>query len=105
MEEDKITFEYVENKVKNYITNPDDLALIKRAYEYANNVHKDEKRLNGEPYICHLLWVADILVDVKSDAQTICAGLLHDTLEYNPAMEDDLRQEFGDEITNLVVGV
>jgi guanosine-3',5'-bis(diphosphate) 3'-pyrophosphohydrolase len=105
MEEDKITFEYVENKVKNYITNPDDLALIKRAYEYANNVHKDEKRLNGEPYICHLLWVADILVDVQSDAQTICAGLLHDTLEYNPAMEDDLRQEFGDEITNLVAGV
>jgi len=105
MEEDKITYEYLEQKVKSYITNPDDLALIKRAYDYAYNIHKDEKRLSGEPYICHLLWVAEILTEVKSDAPTICAGLLHDTIEYNPSLDDDLRDEFGDEIADLVDGV
>lgn len=56
----------------------DDLSMIEKAYQLADNAHKDQKRKSGEPYIIHPLCVAIILADLEMDKETIAAGLLHD---------------------------
>ncbi|MCI6156985.1 MAG: bifunctional (p)ppGpp synthetase/guanosine-3',5'-bis(diphosphate) 3'-pyrophosphohydrolase [Peptoniphilaceae bacterium] len=86
--------------------NPDsDEALIRRAYRYAEEAHKGQKRNSGEAYIIHPLHVAYILAQLNMDDATICAGLLHDVLEDTGVSEDQMREDFGDEITTLVDGV
>ena len=59
----------------------DDLSMIEKAYQLADNAHKDQKRKSGEPYIIHPLCVAIILADLEMDKETIAAGLLHDVVE------------------------
>ncbi len=81
------------------------LDLIRRAYEVASLAHEGQKRASGEPYIQHSLAVAQYLVDLCPDPPTIAAGLLHDVVEDSILSVEDLRQEFGDEITRLVDGV
>lgn len=91
-------------KIKEY--NPDsDLALIQKAYDYADKAHKGQKRNSGEPYIIHPLHAAMILADLHMDDATICAGLLHDVLEDTPFTKDQMEEDFGEEITNIVDGV
>ena len=58
----------------------DDLRMIEKAYQLADNAHKDEKRKSGEPYIIHPLCVAINLADLEMDKETIAAGLLHDVV-------------------------
>ena len=67
-------------KVKNYnkFLNPETLS---KAYEFALNAHKDQKRDSGDPYLTHPVAVANILTELKLDSATIATGLLHDTLE------------------------
>ncbi len=79
--------------------------LIGRAYELAEVAHLDQRRASGEPYIQHSLTVARILADLHLDAATIAAGLLHDVVEDSIVTLEDLRQDFGDEVTSLVDGV
>jgi len=79
--------------------------LILKALKVAEKAHSVQKRASGEPYIIHPINVALILVDLQADCKTICAGLLHDVLEDTEISEQDLLQEFGLEITNLVKGV
>jgi len=79
--------------------------LIERAYELAEVAHSDQKRASGEPYIQHSLTVAQILADLRLDSATIAAGLLHDVVEDSVVTVEDLRQDFGDEVANLVDGV
>ena len=59
----------------------DDISQIEKAYNIANNAHKDQVRKSGEPYIIHPLCVAIILADLELDKETIVAGLLHDVVE------------------------
>lgn len=82
-----------------------DRALITRAYSTAREAHRGQKRKSGEEYFLHCAEVARILVDLRLDAATIAAGLLHDTAEDTKLTIDDIENLFGDEVANLVNGV
>jgi guanosine-3',5'-bis(diphosphate) 3'-pyrophosphohydrolase len=82
-----------------------DASLIKKAYDFAYAAHESQKRFSGEPFIIHPLHVAGMLFDMGFDAEVIAAGLLHDTVEDTGITLEDLKERFGDEITNLVDGV
>jgi GTP diphosphokinase / guanosine-3',5'-bis(diphosphate) 3'-diphosphatase len=82
-----------------------DVRPIERAYETAAYWHRDQKRLSGDPYITHPLAVATILAELGMPSQTICAALLHDTIEDTPYTLTELRAEFGDDVAALVDGV
>ena len=82
-----------------------DIRLIERAYETAAYWHRDQKRLSGDPYITHPLAVATILAELGMNTDTICAALLHDTVEDTPYSLTELRGEFGEDIAALVDGV
>lgn len=82
-----------------------DTKLIMKAYNLANEKHKEQKRGSGEPYIIHPLNVAYILADIGLDDSTICAALLHDVVEDTDVTDTDLRKEFSDEIADMVAGV
>ena len=83
----------------------DDLSMIEKAYQLADNAHKDQKRKSGEPYIIHPLCVAIILADLEMDKETIAAGLLHDVVEDTIYTEEQLAEIFGKEVALLVDGV
>ncbi|MER7134592.1 RelA/SpoT family protein [Streptosporangium saharense] len=82
-----------------------DLRLIERAYDVAAYHHRDQKRKSGDPYITHPLAVATILAELGTDDETLCAALLHDTVEDTAYGLDELRKDFGDNIALLVDGV
>lgn len=87
-------------------TNPDEgLDIIDRAYIYSARVHEGQVRLSGEPYLSHPLEVAGILADMKLDAQSIAAGLLHDVIEDTHVTPEELKDIFGKEILHIVSGV
>ena len=91
-------------RVKKYHPS-DDISLIEKAYKVASEAHKDQLRKSGEPYIIHPLYVAIILADLEMDKETIAAGLLHDVVEDTVMTEDEIREQFGDEVALLVDGV
>ena len=91
-------------RVKKYHPS-DDISLIEKAYKVASEAHKDQLRKSGEPYIIHPLYVAIILADLEMDKETIAAGLLHDVVEDTIMTEQEIRQQFGDEVALLVDGV
>jgi len=82
-----------------------DLALLQRAYVFSAKVHEGQERLSGEPYLVHPLAVAAILVDLRLDAETVAAGLLHDTIEDTLTSADELRRLFGEQVAFLVEGL
>ena len=104
MQEQEIKIQDVINKRKQHSRRVD-TKLIMKAYNLANEKHKDQKRHSGEPYIVHPLNVAYILADVGLDDSTICAALLHDIVEDTDVTDDDLRKIFGEEIADMVAGV
>ncbi len=85
--------------------NKDEVELIAKAYEFAKKAHEGQKRLSGEPYFIHPFATAKILAQSGMDAQTITAGLLHDTLEDTKTTEEEIKKEFGDDILFLIKGV
>lgn len=86
--------------------NPDaDLQLIRRAFEFSKEKHKGQKRISGDPYITHPLYVAEILADSEQDESTIVAALLHDTVEDGVATKEELQKHFDEEVARLVEGV
>ena len=91
-------------KVKSYnrFFNPDALT---KAYNFALEAHKNQKRDEGIPYISHPVAVASILTELKLDSATITTGLLHDTVEDTKATYDTVKKEFGKEVADLVDGV
>jgi len=92
------------DKVTNY--NPEaNLDIIERAYIYSARVHEGQVRLSGEPYLSHPLEVAGILADMKLDAVSVAAGLLHDVIEDTHATAQEIMEIFGGEITHIVNGV
>lgn len=88
-----------------YIHSEKEQALMKRAYDVANSLHEGQFRKSGEAYIVHPLSVACILAELHVGPATICAGLLHDTIEDTPETKDDVIKEFGDDIASIVDGV
>lgn len=86
--------------------NPDaDCDLLRRSYEYSEAYHQGQQRISGDPYFSHCFETAKTLVELKLDTDTICAGLLHDVLEDTSATRDELVDQFGETITELVEGV
>ncbi len=83
----------------------DDISLIEKAYNIADEAHKDQRRKSGEPYIIHPLSTATILADLEMDKETIVAGLLHDVVEDTIMTKEDLEREFGSDVAELVDGV
>ena len=79
--------------------------LILKAYNFASDKHKNQKRLSGDSYISHPLEVANILANLKLDDATICAALLHDVVEDTEITHEDIVREFGEEIAEMVAGV
>ena len=82
-----------------------DIKLIQKAYNYAVQKHGDQKRKSGEPYIIHPTNVAYTIAELGLDEQTICAALLHDVVEDTDATYDDIKNEFGPEVAEMVDGV
>jgi len=91
-------------KIKNYnkFLNPE---TLNKAYNFALNAHKNQKRDSGDPYLSHPVAVANILTDLKLDSATIATGLLHDTIEDTKITYDIVQKEFGSEVADLVDGV
>ena len=96
------TFGDVEEKYFSYISKEDDRALIKRAYQYADDKHAGILRKSGEPYIHHLIEVAFILASLQGGPHTIAAGFLHDVVEDTDVTVDDLKKAFNEDIASLV---
>jgi guanosine-3',5'-bis(diphosphate) 3'-pyrophosphohydrolase len=92
------------DKVKTYnkFLNPEKLS---RAYDFAIKAHKNQKRDSGDPYSNHPIAVASILTELKLDSATIATGLLHDTIEDTHATYETIKDEFGQEVADLVDGV
>jgi guanosine-3',5'-bis(diphosphate) 3'-pyrophosphohydrolase len=82
-----------------------DANLIQRAYDYSFRMHAGQTRKSGQPYIVHPVSVAAIIADLRLDAASVCAGLLHDVVEDTLATTEDLTKEFGGEVAELVDGV
>ena len=98
-----ITIDDLLEMVKEY--NQEDLCKIRKAYEMADDLHKGQMRQSGEPYISHPLNVSYILAEMHADSDTLCAALLHDTLEDTSATKEEIASEFNDEVAKLVDGV
>ena len=105
MKQIALTEEMFFDQVKSYIHNEDSLAFIRKAYDYAQDKHKDQVRLSGEPYFVHLLSVAYELAKLKGDPKTVAAGLLHDTLEDCGVSKEEFVQEFDEETYEIVEAV
>ena len=101
---EEISIDSVINKMKekNSKANTD---LIVKAYNYAKDNHKEQKRMSGEDYIIHPLSVAYTLADLELDDSTIAAALLHDVVEDTEITHEDIINEFGEEIAEMVEGV
>ena len=93
------------NIVDSYIFNEKSQNKIKHAYDIASELHKDQMRKSGEPYIIHPLNVACILAELHVGPDTICAGLLHDVVEDTDYTLEQLSKEFGEDIAEIVDGV
>jgi len=78
---------------------------LSKAFNFAIEAHKNQKRISGIPYVVHPVAVADILAELKLDSATIITGLLHDTIEDTKATYDIVLKEFGKEVADLVDGV
>ena len=91
------------SKVAEY--NIEGLEMVKKAYYYAEELHKGQKRQSGEDYITHPLNVAYTLAEMYADTDTLCAALLHDTLEDTQITKEQIAIDFNDDVANLVDGV
>ena len=90
---------------KKEISRKVDTKLIMKAFNYANEKHKYQKRGSGEPYIIHPINVAYILAEIGLDDSTICAALLHDVVEDTDTTHEEIVENFGIEIADMVQGV
>jgi RelA/SpoT family (p)ppGpp synthetase len=92
------------NKLETYLP-PAQVDRVRDAYEFGAEAHEGQKRLSGEPYIAHPVAVADLLADLRMDAPTIIAAILHDVIEDTPTAKDEIAERFGADVAELVDGV
>src|SRR3984893_689001 len=83
----------------------DDLELVRKAYEFSQKNHAGQSRASGAPYLVHPLEVALVLAEMKMDAVSVAAGLLHDSVEDTSITIVDIRKEFGEQVAHIVEGV
>jgi GTP pyrophosphokinase len=83
----------------------EDVALIRKAWEFCVKHHEGQLRASGEPYIIHPLEVAEVLAEMKLDSSAIAAGLLHDSVEDTPATNEEISAQFGHQVAHIVEGV
>ena len=83
---------------------PEDISLVKKAYNFSDKINENRKRYSGEPNMAHLAEAAFILAELGASAPTIAAGLLHDAIEDIGIKEEKIREEFGEEIVFLIEG-
>ncbi len=100
----KKALEQIIRKVRRYSPTAN-TELLQRAFEFAQQAHRDQLRKSGEPYFVHCLEVAKILAELRMDSTTIAGGLLHDVVEDTGINIEVVREEFGEEIARLVDGV
>jgi len=91
-------------KIKTYLTDAD-IAMVERAFAFADAAHRGITRKSGEAYINHPIQVAIILADLRTDTDTICAGLLHDTVEDAEVTLEEVEHYFNRDVSELVDGV
>lgn len=91
-------------KISN-IYKKDEAEVLSKAYYFAKEAHKGQKRASGEEYFTHPCAVAEILIGLGMDYYTIAAAFLHDVIEDTPVTEEDIRREFGETVLTLVMGV
>lgn len=99
-----VRLEDIVERIQNYSPGAD-VDLLRRAYIFSAKVHQGQTRLSGETYLNHPIEVAAILANLKLDAATVAAGLLHDTLEDTTATSEELKEMFGEEVAGLVEGM
>ncbi len=92
------------SKLETYLP-PDQVELVQEAYDFAFQAHDGQRRRSGEPYITHPVAVADLLADLRLDAQTMMAAILHDVMEDTPNTKDEITSRFGRDVAELVDGV
>lgn len=80
-------------------------AKVERAFKFGARAHGGQSRASGEPYITHPVAVASIVADLKLDVESICAAILHDVVEDTPLVVQQIREQFGDDVANIVDGV
>ncbi|WP_373770342.1 HD domain-containing protein, partial [Weissella soli] len=85
--------------------NDEHITKVDQAFEFASNLHKDQKRKSGEPYIIHPIQVAGILAELHMDPDTVIAGFLHDVVEDTDATLEDVEAAFGKDVAGIVDGV
>lgn len=85
--------------------NSEHVKFVNKAYEYAANAHKEQMRKSGEEYIIHPIQVAGILAEINMDPVTVATGFLHDVIEDTEYTYDDIKEEFSEEVADLVDGV
>lgn len=100
----QVLYQQLIERIKKYHPSTD-LSMVEKAYHIANDAHKDQVRKSGEPYIIHPLYVATILAELEMDKETIVSGLLHDVVEDTVMTDDEIKEEFGEEVALLVDGV
>ena len=96
------TFDDVENLFTTYIHNKDDLDLIRRSFKYASEKHEGQFRKSGQPYIIHAIEVAYLVCQLQGGPTTIAAAFLHDTIEDCGVTQQDLIQEFNQDVAEIV---
>ncbi len=99
-----VTIDNLIEKIKLYNPTVDE-KVVRDAYAFAFDAHKDQTRFSGEPYITHPLAIAEILAEMQMDTPTIIAGLLHDVIEDTPYTYEDIEKRFGSDVAHLVDGV
>ncbi|MBR5341522.1 MAG: bifunctional (p)ppGpp synthetase/guanosine-3',5'-bis(diphosphate) 3'-pyrophosphohydrolase [Erysipelotrichaceae bacterium] len=99
------TKEELYDEIGKYISRPESLEIIDKAYDFAYEMHKDQKRRSGEPYFVHVLNVAYELAKLKTDPYTIAAGLLHDVIEDCDVTKEEFVEKFGEEVYEIVEAV
>ncbi len=103
---ERITIDEVIDKISKYITDPNDIEKIRKAYLFAKDKHKGQVRKTGEDYIYHPLNVVAILTTVYVDTDTLVAAFLHDVfLEECDVTKEEIEEEFGSDVCSLVLGV
>jgi len=99
-----INSEQLLSKIKSY-NKFSSIGPLSKAFNFAIEAHKNQKRFSGAPYVVHPVAVADILAELKLDSATIITGLLHDTIEDTKTTYNEVLKEFGKEVADLVDGV
>jgi GTP diphosphokinase / guanosine-3',5'-bis(diphosphate) 3'-diphosphatase len=111
VEKPKITQEIIDARFEKLLRQvqanrpSEDVSLIRKAWEFCVQHHAGQERASGEPYIIHPLEVAEVLTEMKMDATATAAGLLHDSVEDTPATNEEIAQNFGDQVAHIVEGV